>query len=305
MEMLDEKEPQLDERTNDDLDKLADDSDKATNRERPMTKEAVKPEPKKDDGFEFTHNGKPIKANREQIIKWAQMGYDRPQFAQKLNAEKAKWEQDRQNWEKSWGPYKQIDEYAKQNQDWWNFILQQWQTRGQGNPQASAPGAAQAHQGQPDPFAPKLQALEQKLVSKFEPVLSHFEQMKVREEDAKLEREIQSLREQHADLDWETRDENGKSLELRILEHAQAQNIPTFRAAMRDLLHDELLSRASNQAKISIAKGIQAKTKLGVLGETSTPTKGMPQKNRDMRKTSYEELENDIREELRAGRFTS
>lgn len=306
MELLNEEiESAVPERTNEELDKLADSSDHATNRDRAMTKEPEKATPQKtEEGFEFVHNGKPIKASREQILKWAQMGYDRPQFAQKINQEKAKWEAQKAEWEKSWGVYKQIDEYAKGNQDWWNHVVQSWQTKG-AIPQAGQPGMPQQTPGN-DPYAPKFQALEQKL-SQIEPVLSQFQkaqaEAKAREEDQKLEQEIQSIRAKHADLDWDTLDENGKSLELRILEHAQQNGIPKFTMAMRDLLHDELVAKAQSQAKLSIAKGIQAKTKLGVLGESPTPTKGMPAKNRDMRKTSYEELEADIREEIQRGQY--
>lgn len=309
MDELEEKQsaPQVesagaDVRTDHELDSLADDSGKATNRDRPMKaeleKQAAKPPA---DQFEFVHNGKPVKGTREQILKWAQMGYDYPMRAQKLTQEKQQWDAKRQDWEKQWGLYKQIDDYAKTNKDWWQFVQQSWQNKGVAQPATPQNGAPAAT----DPYAPKFQALEQKL-SQFEQIAQTLQEEKrasvEKEEDQRLEQEIRSIREQHKDLDWDTLDENGKSLELKVLEHAQSTGIPTFKAAMRDLLHDELVTRAQTAGKLAVSQGIQKRTRLGVIGETPTPTKGMPPRNRDMRKTSYEEIENEIREELRSGR---
>jgi len=291
-----------DVRTDAELDRLADDSDKATNRERPMSEPEAKPKASESEEFEFIHGGKPVRGTREQILKWAQQGYDYPQRAQKLNQEKAKWEQEKQKWEQSWGIYKQIDEYAAKNKEWWDFIQKGWQNRGAVSQPATASQEIPGQIPGNDPYAPKFQLLEQK-ISQLEPLVSQFmEEKKLlheKAEDEKLDKEIKSIREQHADLDWVSLDENGKSLELRVLEHAQKNGIPTFKAAFRDLLHDELITKAQSMGKLAVAKGIQNRTKLGVLGESPTPTKGVPVKNRDIRKTSYEELEQDIREELR------
>jgi hypothetical protein len=279
------------ERSTEELDKLADHEQTARNSERPMEEE--KTPPVKEEVYEFSHNGKTVKGNKEQFIKWASMGYDRPQFQQKINQERTKWEEDKKNWENKWGVYRQIDEYANQNKSWWDFIQQQWNSRGT-TPQA-APQVA-------DPLAPKFQSIEEKL-SKFEQFLQTQEEQKVlaqkEELDQNLETEIQSLRQAHKDLDWDTLDENGKSLELRILEHADSNGISSVRAAMRDLLHDDLVQKAQSAGKIAVSKNIQAKTKLGVLGESPTPQRLPVKSNKQIRDTSYEEIMDEIREELR------
>ncbi len=307
--------PELDEsvvpdRTDAELDALADNADKATNRDIPMhdapAKSATPAAPgATGETFEIVHNGKTIKGTREQILKWAQMGYDRPQFAQKINAEKAKWEAEKAQKQQQWQVYEQVDAYAKQNKEWWDHVQKAWSTRGQpGGVPATATANAPVAQ---DAYNPKLQALEQKL-SQFEPVVQKvsqfYQDQQQRIEDENLDREVKSIRGEHADLDWDTLDENGKSLELRILEHAQSKGIREFGIAFRDLLHKELLNKAQGQAKLAVAKGIQTRTKLGVLGETPTPSSlwNRNSQPKDIRKTSYEELEQEIREELRAGR---
>lgn len=320
--MPDEEVIVADTRTNEDLDKLVDSNEVASNRSGPtMTEEAPKASSvPSDDGFEFTHNGKAIKATREQLLKWAQQGYDYPQRAQKLNQEKAKWDQEKQSWEKQWGHYKQIDEFAQKNKDWWNHVVQGWNSRG--GQQVPIPGAPQGQQTIPngqgslqgqngagtpqyDQWGQKFQTLEQKL-SQIEPFIAEFQQerlqSKERAADETLEKEIKSIREKHSDLDWDSLDDNGKKLELRILEHAQATGIPTFRAAMRDMLHDELVMKAQSQGKLAVTKGIQTRSKLGVLGESPTPIGRMtPRAPQNIRKTSYEQLQQEALEELRSG----
>lgn len=284
-----------DVRSEADLDALADSGNKATNRERPMVADKEKPQATDTDSFEFTHGGKTVKGTRDQILKWAQQGYDYPQRAQKLNQEKAKWDQEKQQWESEWGIYRQVDTFAKQNKDWWDTVSRSFATRE--TPTGSTPQPANGQ----DPY----QLLAQK-ISQLEPLVQQFVEEKrtlhQQAEDSKLDQEISTLQNAHSELDWKSLDENGKSLEARVLEHAQENGISTFRAAFRDLLHDELVAKAQGLGKIAVAKGIQNRTKLGVLGSTPTPGRPVPQKQRNMRTTSYEDLENDIREELRLGR---
>lgn len=306
-------------RSNEELDTLADQASVARNSERPMKEEPQKEAPLTKDDYEFVHNGKSVKASREQILKWAQMGYDRPQFQQKFNQERQKWESDRAQWQQNhqkWAPYQQIDEWAKQNPTQWQQIEQMWKQASQ-NPQAFQQHAqSQGGQNQNNfqggqispelhPYLSKIQTLEQ-TISQIVPTLQQWEQERVvgkeKEEDQKLDQEVQSIREQHKDLDWGSIDENGKTLEHRVLEHAQETGIPTFRAALRDLLHDDLISRAQAQAKQAVSRGIQQRTKLGVLGESPTPQRGMPERNKSIKDTTYEDITQEIFDELRRGK---
>lgn len=299
-----------DVRSDEELDKLADNDVARNSPERPMTEEpekAAKADAKiKEESYEFTHAGKPIKATREQILKWAQQGYDYPQKMQKINQDKTTWDNQKKEWEKNWGQYKQIDDYAKTNKDWWDHMLKGWQARTSFNPAATA---AQTPPGQavtlPPEVTQKLQFLEQKLSETtgfIDSVQKEREETKARVSDEKLDKDIQSIRSELKDLDWETLNEEGKNLETRILEHAQTSGIPTFRAAARDLLFPDLMARATSIGKIAVAKGVQASTKLGILGQSPNSRQVMPSSNRSMRNTSYEMLEQEAKDELRQGR---
>lgn len=279
------------------IDELTNSSTDSNAREIPMTREEQAPSPK-DELMEFVHNGKPIKGTREQIIKWAQQGYDYPQKTQKLLQERTAWESDKKKWEGQWGSYRQIDEWAKTNPDKWMAIQNSFQ---------------QAHSGQPvpaanpnDPTAAMIQSLKAELGQVKGIAHTWQEQMaasKQKEEDQKLDQEVQSIQEKYKDLDWKAPDENGKSLEYKVLEHARENGIKSFNTAFKDFYHDELIARAENQAKQNVSKGIQTKTKLGILGESPTPKKSSFTPAKDVKNKSYESLESEALEELRSGAF--
>lgn len=303
-----------DERSNDELDSIGEGTGPSRSSERAMTKEPEKaPQTAKED-YEFTHNGKPIKATRDQILKWAQQGYDYPQKAQKLNLERSKWEQERTQFEQQrqkYSPYQQIDEWASKNPTQWQQLEQMWK-QSQTNPQSlngSQMNFGNQNQISPElqPYISKIQTLEQQLsqiVPLVQQTVEERQTFKQKEQDNELAQDIQSIREKYKDLDWQSLDENGKSLEYRVMEHAEANGISKFAPAFRDLLHDDLISRAQAQAKQSVSKGIQTRTKLGVLGESPTSSRGSPERTKNIRDTSYEELEQDIKEEIRRGKVS-
>lgn len=291
------------------MEELASGGDRGSNREIPMT-EADRPEAKEaarqaqsaKEVFEFKHGDKPIKATREQIIQWAQMGYGYPQKAQALNQQKAQLEQAQKEMEARFAPYTQVDQWAKSNPNDWKQFEQFWKTGSWRNAGTQTPGT-QAPQ-----TAEVERLVQQRLQEQLQPVQSFIQEMQsekqIREEkeqDQVLDGEIKSIREKFKDLDWNALDENGKSLEVRVLEHATQNEIKSFGTAFRDLLHDQLVQQAAAQAKMSLSRGIQEKTKMGILGQSPMPKKGFSEP-KDVRKQSYEELAREAIEEMKSGR---
>lgn len=264
--------------------------------ERAMTKEEeTKPA---EDIIEFKHNNKTIKGTRDQLIKWAQMGIDYPTKAQQLNQEKAKWEQQRQQWEQKYTPYKQIDEWATKNPDQWTRLQQAYQQAQQGlTPQGSQPQTAAEFQAI-QMLNQKIQQLEQKI----NPIEENLNSSKQQAEDQQLDQIVTEIRGKYKDIDWDTPDDNGKPLEYRVLEFAQENGIKRFDTAFKAYYHDELVQRAEAQAKQNVSKDIQTKTKMGLLGTTSKPTRGV-QAVKDVKNKSYENIMGEIREELASGAY--
>lgn len=253
----------------------------------------------KEEFFEFSHNGKQVKATRDQLVRWAQQGINYPQRAQELNAQQSKWAQDKAKYDKEYAEYKKIDEWAKQNPDQWTRLQQSYQQVVSGQP-TQTPGQAPAY----DPHSPVIQRLQSQ-IQEMAPIVQEFQneraQSKVKAEDTALEGEIQSIREKYKDLDWNTLNDRGMSdLEYRVLEHAQKTGIPSFAVAFRDLLHDELMQKASTQAKLNVSTGIQNRSRLGLLDNSSPKQNRIEAAKKPMRETSYEDIMDEIRGELRA-----
>lgn len=224
----------------------------------------------KGEEWEFDWNGKKIVPDsRDKVRTWMQQGYNYSQRMGDLNkthaqrmAEAETRERQAQELEKRFKPYAEIDDYARQNQDWWNHVQQSFQTRQQ--PQLD-PGLKQV-----------LSPIEEKL-GKFEQFLAQQEQAaleaKFQEEDKALDLEIDSIRKTHPNIDLTARDESGETLERRVLLHAQEIGTRSFRAAFRDYLHDQLVVQGQAQQKLQVVKGQQAQAKAGLLGKTPAPTK--------------------------------
>ena len=94
-----------------------------------------------------------------------------------------------------------------------------------------------------------------------------------RQEDQAYIGELESIKKQYPKIDLATPDETGKSLEYKILEHAQQNGIKKFSIAFKDYMHDELLKLKEEEAKEKLIKDKNAKSKLGILDVSTTPTK--------------------------------
>ena len=277
------------------IDTLVDGTGSATSTDIPMTAADVNtPEekPTSDVFHEFNHNGKPIRATTEQLIKWAQQGYDYPQKMGEFNKTKTAFENQQKEYEAKYAPYQQIDDWAAKNPTQWQSLEQAWKQS------QNAPAPVEN-----DPYAPKFQTIEQKLsqIERFANTMMQERAEKSRkEQDTKLSEEIKSIREQYKDLDFDSLDENGKSLEYKVFEHAKASGVSSFKTAFRDFYHDNLIERAQAQAKLAVSKGIQTKSKMGVLGSNPTPKRGLSEV-KNPRDRSYDDLAQEALDELRAG----
>jgi len=250
--------------------------------------------------FEFTAGGKPIKvpATDPRVKQWLAQGHDYAQRMAEFKQSQAKWEAERGELEKKYAPYRDVDTFIQQNPEWWSHVQQAWQAR-QAQAEARAPQAAADPN---NPLTQELETLKQQLaeLSQFKQSFETEKQAQARQaEDAKLKEEIQSIRTQFKDLDWDTPDESGYSLELRVLKHAADNGIQNFRAAFRDYNHEHIVKLAEERAKEAVAKENQRRTKLGLLGASPTPKKSAAPEVENIKQKSWDQLEREALEELR------
>jgi len=242
-----------------------------------QTQEPVAP-PVPSTDFEFTHNGKQIKATKDAIIKWASQGYDYSQkmadFNKRLSDVDARYSQAEQL-KTTYGP---VDEWVKGNPDKWDALQKAIQ-----NTEAS---------GANPQLLSKLQTLEQQVLQAnqfIEASKQREEEQKKAQEDSALDTEMKSIQEKYKDLDWKTVDESGRGLEAKILDHAVQNGINSYKAAFHDLLSDELTKLAEARGRESLNKERQVKQAGGVVGKTSQPTKGITKTN-GVKSKSYDDL---------------
>lgn len=223
----------------------------------------------------FEVNGKRIvPESREHMKLWLGGGYN---YAQRLGALKSEHaqrmaeieakERQAREIEERYKPYAEIDAYAEKNKEWWDHVQQAWKNREV--PQGLDPKLAQVL----NPLQEKIGALEQLLTAQQQAAQQAQQEVQIQQEDDALAQEIESVRKIHPDIDLSVRDESGETLELRVLKHCQEIGTRSFRAGLRDLLHDQLVVQKQAASKLQAVRGTQAQARAGVLGTSPTPTK--------------------------------
>jgi hypothetical protein len=252
------------------------------------TTQQTAPEPVTE--YEYQAAGKTIKEPLDMILKRASQGYHYAQNNQALKAEREAFEKDRTGLlEKVKGleVYAPIDEFAKANPGWTEFVRDEWQKK-------------QAGEGAVDPalkrVMDKLDAHEKTIA-----ILDGARTIQQREiEDRALGQEVEGIRQKYGQYDWVTPDaSSGLSLEMQVLQHAEKHGIKRFSTAFHDYYHEELVKRGTMEGKEAQMKAEQAQRKSGVISQTSqpkAPTGLQPATN--LKKKSYDDLTREALAEL-------
>lgn len=252
-------------------------SDDPASEPQAETKQAQAPQT-----YQLTVDGRQVTATLDQLQKWAQQGYGANNKIGELN-------QKLQDYETRYKPYSEIDQFAKENPQWWQHVQSQWENREQ----------QQLHQNSDNPLLQELNQLKSELseFKNWKNELTNKEMTQARQaEDQQLDTEIKSMRDQYSHLDWTAVDDNGYDLETRVLQYANENNIRKFDQAFRLYNHDRLLSLAEERGKESVAKDIQKKTKLGLLGKQA-PKREISQAT-SLKSKTYDDLLREGAEEL-------
>lgn len=251
--------------------------------------------------WEFDWNGKKIFPDSQDKAKtWMSQGYNYSQRMGEFNRTKAQWEQQQQaaqraaqEFQQKLSPYQKVDDYARKNPQWWQHVIQQFETAQKGQP------------GQQQD--PRLQALEQQ-VGQFSQQFEQLQQERLvqhqQREDQALGTEVEAIRKEFPNIDLAAVDpESGKTLENRILEHASTMfgHLPeykagVFRAAFRDYLHDKLIEQARASSREAVAQNAKADAKKGVLGRSPAPVKAVQPTS--VKGKSYNDLAGEALREL-------
>lgn len=250
---------------------------------------SVPPEPPKeqqtqeDPEVELTYKGEAIKLPMSKVKSYAQQAYDYNVKMKALNEERqafASKQAEIESLREQLQEYQQVQEWAKQNPSLWE----------------AAQNAFQQDQGQKQQGQP--QAIEnspafQKLFERLDSLESKLNSEQDAKSDQALDQQINEYKTAYPDFDWVEADENGDTLEQRIINHATENGISSFKAAANDMLLDKIIEKRTAKAKQDAAKEIQRTNRLGIT--PLKPTDTQPRSNRNL---SYEELEQEALTEL-------
>lgn len=247
-------------------------------------------QPMTQDEWELTVGGKPIKAKREQVMQWAQQGYTAPgkisALTKELESMKQRWAETEPKWKEAESKYGPIDEYVRQNPDFWDHVVQAYQQRQQGLQDPSNPLA---------PVVNDLRTQLQDLIQFKNQMMEERQKTQVQQQDQAYLSTLSEVKKIYPDIDFDTPDEEGKSLEYRVLEYGVKEGIQNFKTAFRDYYHDELVKRAEAKAKENLVKSKQKQTQLGILGIAPQPSR---RAQPDLSKMSYDQIAEMAKEEL-------
>ena len=244
--------------------------------------------------WEFDHGGKKVSPDSaDKARTWMQLGYQANTRFQELKSREAEFQKQRQEIEargKHYSQYDEVDKYARQNPEWWNHVEEQYKQR--------------AVHGLDPSLAPIVQPLMQRLEATegfIQTMQQAEEERKLAEHDQALAADVETIRKDFPTIDLAATDpETGRTLEWKVLNHAQQNGIHSFRAAFKDLFYDKLVEEAKAASLSTIAKGHAGAAKRGVLGHSPVPTKTLkPAQN--VRGKSYEDLTQEALQELGIG----
>lgn len=249
-------------------------------------------EEKLKDEVEYSVNGKPIKEPLDMLRKRAGMGYHYAQQMHILNSEKESFAKERERL-KALEKWQQYDEYAKNNPKWAEHVEQAWNQR---------QNLQQLNQ-EPNP---EIESLKRELgdLRKFkDEFVSERDKQRNAFEDKQFNDEISTVAKTYG-VDLSQSDEQGKSLEWRVLEHMKALGLDGtkqghFSAAFRDYYFDNLVSRQQAVGKEADLKSKVELNKAGIREISRTPKKPYDFKGH-IPNMSWNDLSDAALEELRA-----
>lgn len=236
---------------------------------------------------EFKTNGKVVKVDDPaKWDQWAQQGYDYAQRIAELKAEREAFERERAELQSNVSRYSEVDRFARENPEWWDHVEQSY---------------AQRDQQGIDPSLQKIIQPLQSEISELKKFYNDVQRARQEEEaaraDAALNEEIATVKKAYSDVDFSVVDRSGQSLEDAVIAHANANGIPSFKAAFLDYYHDNLTKLYETRGRQAVEQDLAQRQKTGLLGQTQAPVTSKAQPT-STRGRSYDDLMREAMDEL-------
>jgi hypothetical protein len=249
--------------------------------------------------LKYTASGKEVEEPISDILKRASQGYHYSQRMSELKAQESQWQKQLEEYKGVASKYRDIDEYARQNPEWFDYWNNAYQNR-------SLPVGSTGQQGGFDP-AQITSLIDQKLAPFQETIQQQRERMeqeKRQKEDADLDSQVQKTYKEFSDIDFTATDPStGVSLEHKVYQFMLDNRLNDFNKAYKLMDYDNIMSRQQERAKAELVKQEQMKRKQGIVGETSVQGK-KPVAQQDLRRMTpdqFEQVQFDYLQQLRQG----
>lgn len=236
--------------------------------------------------LKYQASGKEVEESISDILKRASQGYHYSQRMGELKAQEQEWQRQLAESQAMADKYREIDQYARDNPEWFDYWNSAYQNRG-------LPVGSPEQMGGFDP-AQITSLIDQKLAPFQETIQQQKERMELEkrsQEDAALDAQVKATRQEFADVDFSATDiESGQTLEHRVYQFMIDNGVNDFNQAYKMMDYDNILARRVEAAKADLVKQEQMKRRQGIVGETSGQAK-TPQAPVDYRQMTPDQFE--------------
>lgn len=188
--------------------------------------------------------------DKDHLIALAQKGHAFETNQEQLNRQLREIEEHKQKYD----PYKQLDEFASQNPQFWNKVQELYGQFQNGNLQQDQTNQIDITQ---HPAFKELQ-------KKNEEIARRMEEDDIRKADEEIDRQLNSLMDKHKQYDWKT-DEGYGNLGVRVMRHALEKGYPDIESAFNNLMGDDMRIRAEMESKKKAAEEQKKSNKAGIV----------------------------------------
>ena len=204
--------------------------------------------------FVITHKGKEITLDTDKARSFAQQGYDYSKKMHQLRVDRKLFEQETEKTRNELKELQEINAFAKENPAFEQLIQREWaKIQAGGELQVSPEDKNMILESRLNQVLERLNAQEKDIAAR-----------QTAEIEAKQEGAIESYSQKHSDFDWNTKDENGATLEDRIMQAMIDKGVKDFEIMADHVLKKELMVKEAMQAKEQVAKKIQTAHKKGL-----------------------------------------
>lgn len=248
-----------------------------------ITDESNIPKVEKETEHEINWRGKPVRLPLSKVLDHANKGYDYSQRMAEFNKKSREFEQRQKSMETDYASYVELDKAIRTTEGaaWWQHVNEAWKNRANGVQQ---PQQAQQQSQVPQELLELISPLKRELddLRSFKTNLEEERKLKDQKDvDDRYLKDREDVIKANPDVDFDTPDESGESLEYKILKHANDTGIKSFKSAWRDLDYDKRAEREQSKARQAVTKGISEQERLGIRKSNKpfNKSQGLPMQN--------------------------